>query len=144
MKSHDLRNFDFSKISSSHASAGLLWLSTISQKEKWCLAPKQQCEILGKLDFDIYQNWIGLALNGSPVEMDEERLICLSLLLKIHKLLDSLCPTNTDSSILFKNLNSGDFLNGASIREYLLRDSSLDRYFELTDYLEQISSGSYP
>lgn len=143
MKADDLKNIDFSKITTSHASASLLWFSSISRKEKWSLSEREQCQILGGWDIDIYQQKLLLCLNGDLIELDKEIIVRLSLLLKFHKLLETLSPENFDSSLLFNTLNSGDFLNGSSIREYLLKDSSLDRYFELKNYLEAITAGEY-
>ncbi len=82
-------------------------------------------------------------LSGSLVELDEERIIRLSLLLKFHRLLNSISPQNVDSSLFFNSLNSGDFLQGSSIRDYLLKDPSLERFLQLKDYLESITADRY-
>jgi hypothetical protein len=143
MTQRNLADMNFSAITPSHVTAGLLWFSSISRKEKWALSEKEQCQILGNLDFELYQKMMSLCLNGDQVELDDEVKIRLSLLMTFHRLLDCLSPQNFDSSLLFNRLNSGDFLQGASIREYLLKDSSLDRYFDLKDYLETIGAGYY-
>jgi hypothetical protein len=143
MNERNLADFDLSVITSSHVTAGLLWFSSISRKEKWALSEKEQCQMLGNLDFELYQQKMSLCFNGDAVELDDEVIIRLSLLMTFHRLLESFSPQNFDSSLLFNRLNSGDFLKGASIREYLLKDSSLDRYFDLKNYLEAIGAGYY-
>lgn len=143
MNVSDLKNIDLSAITHSHTSAALLWLSSISRKDKWDLSEKQQCKILGHWDIELYKEKMALCLSGSLVTLDDERIIRLSLLLKFHRLLSSISPQNFDSSLLFNSLNSADFLQGSSIREYLLKDSSLDRYVDLKNYLEAVTADRY-
>lgn len=143
MNVSDLKNIDLSTITHSHTSAALLWLSSISRKDKWNLSEKQQCEILGHWDIELYKEKLASCLNGNSITLDDERTIRLSLLLKFHRLLSSISPENYDSSLLFNSLNSADFLEGASIREYLLKDSSLERYVDLKNYLETVTADQY-
>lgn len=143
MNVNDLKNIDLSSITPAHTSASLLWLSSISRKEKWNLSEKNQCELLGHWDIELYRQKMSSCLSGSLVELDEERIIRLSLLLKFHRLLNSISPQNVDSSLFFNSLNSGDFLQGSSIRDYLLKDPSLERFLQLKDYLESITADRY-
>ncbi|MEN0036749.1 MAG: hypothetical protein AAGC78_06760 [Cellvibrio sp.] len=139
----DLKDIDLHSITPAHCSASLLWLSNISRKEKWGLSEAEQCELLGGWSIEIYRQMISLSLSGNLVALDEDRIIRLSLLLKFHKLLDSLSPQTMDASVLFNRVNSGYFLKGASIREYLLKDASLERFLALIDYLETAIADRY-
>lgn len=129
---------DLLPITPAHCSASLLWLSRISRKDKWSLSEVEQCKLLGNWDIGLYRQKMSASLSGRQVELDKARIIRLSLLLKFHKLLDSLSPQGMDSSVLFNRVNSGEFLKGASIRQYLLKDASLQHFFELKAYLETI------
>lgn len=140
MKISELKNIDLRLITPVHCSASLLWLSRISRKDKWRLSEIEQCKLLGDWEVKLYRKKMSACLSGSLVELDEDRIIRLSLLLKFHKLLDSMSPQFMGSSVLFNKVNSGDFLNGASVREYLLKDVSLERFLELKDYLETIAA----
>ena len=72
---------------------------------------------------------------GKQIELNESASTRLPLLLSINKAIYSISPDGQEN-LFFTNPNSGNFLNGLSIKEFLIEKATTDAMAEIITWLK--------
>jgi len=112
----------------------LQWLFKQACPNRWDLNDADLANVLGINEVSAKKIEGDLAL-GLPIELTENTNIRLSKLLSIYKGIHEISPHGQENSF-FTNPNSGDFLKGMSIKEFLIKEATTDAMTKVVIWLK--------
>lgn len=113
---------------------GIIWIERQSREDRWGLTESEVCTLLGGISQQQYLSYIASAHLEELSNLPDDVTNRLSLLLNIHKSLYLTAPQGMGYQF-FNRPNTGSFLNGLSVKQYLLRDGSLDSMLSICRWL---------
>jgi deoxyhypusine synthase len=127
-----------------HLRAGVRWIFRMSSSEKWNLTDAEVTKLLGLKHVDEVIVLRTAVENDIPIFITDETKERISLLLGIWKHLQLLAPAGRSSIMynLFNSPNSGIFLQGKSIKDYLLTQNDASAFYDAKRYLASISQST--
>lgn len=117
-------------------SISLQWLFKQASPSSWNLNNSELTNLLG-INEDSIRGIEGDLALGLPVELTEDTNIRLSMLLSIYKGIHEISP-NGQENTFFANPNSGDFLNGLSIKEFLIKEATTNAMDKVIVWLKSL------
>lgn len=120
-----------------HLSAGIQWIATMCESDKWTLAD-EEVEILLGIDAATYQNMKRNVAESKPISMTQDTVERLSLLLGIWKALQLIVPADRKDfafSWFNKPINGSIFMD-RSMKEYMLEKKTIVAMHEVRNYLD--------
>lgn len=117
-------------------SISLQWLFKQASPNSWNLNNSELANLLG-INEDSIRGIKGDLALGFPVELTEDTNIRLSMLLSIYKGIHEISPNGKKSSF-FTNSNSGNLLNGLSIKEFLIEEATTDAMDKVNVWLKSL------
>jgi hypothetical protein len=117
-------------------SISLQWLFKQASPNSWNLNNSELANLLGINEGSIRGIEGDLAL-GLPVALSAESNIRLPMLLSIYKGIHEISPDGQETAF-FTNTNSGDFLNGLSIKEFLIEEATTDAMAKVIVWLKSL------
>jgi hypothetical protein len=112
----------------------LQWLFKQSSPDRWNLNNTDLANVLG-IDEELIEKLKSDVALGKQIELNESASTRLPLLLSINKAIYNISP-NGQESLFFTSPNSGNFLNGLSIKEFLIEDATTDAMAEIITWLK--------
>ena len=112
----------------------LQWLFKQSSPDRWNLSDTDLANVLG-IDEELIEKLKSDVALGKQIELNESASTRLPLLLSINKAIYSISPDGQEN-LFFTNPNSGSFLEGRSIKEYLISSASIDSMLEIIKWLK--------
>ena len=129
--------FHYSDLTPQHFATSIAWVSDMSAPTKWNLTTEETAILIG-MDFREYLETRKMANEGQPFSLQPEVAERISLLLGIWKRLQLLGFDEETAIAVFNRPNTGELLNGKSIKLFLLESNSLAKYYAVNLYLEKI------
>lgn len=112
----------------------LQWLFKQSGSDRWNLNDTDLASLLG-IDEELIEKLKSDVALGKQIELNESASTRLPLLLSINKAIYNISP-NGQESLFFTNPNSGNFLNGLSIKEFFIEEATTDAMTEIITWLK--------
>ncbi len=120
-----------------HLITSILWVTKMSERNRWNLTPEEIAALLGGITIESYQDMCHRAESGLSITMTPDTVERLSLLLGIWKALQLLVPVERPDLAFewFNKPNNSPLLQGKSIKDYLLENNTLESFYTVRDYL---------
>ena len=125
----------YSDLTPRHFAASIAWVSDMSAPTKWNLTTEEIAILVG-MNFREYLEIRKMANEGQSFSLQPEVAERISLLLGIWKRLQLLGFDEEMVIAVFNRPNTGELLNGKSIKLFLLESSSLAEYYAVNLHLE--------
>jgi hypothetical protein len=100
------------------------WLFKQASNDYWDLKASDLANLLG-VDEELIKKFKDDLELGGLIELTEDAKFRISMLLAINKALHDISPEGQEVAF-FKSPNSGSFLNGISIKEFLIKEATLE------------------
>lgn len=127
--------FNYADLTPQHFAASVNWISKMSAPNKWNLTPEEIAILVG-MNIREYLEIQKMANKDQLFLLQPEAAERLSLLLGIWKRLQLIGVDEETAIAIFNKPNTGELLNGKSIKLFLLESSSLAEYYAVNLYLE--------
>lgn len=130
-------------LTQAHFVAAINWISKMCKSEYWNLTDNEAAKLLGMKDAATYKELVTQALTNQFIFISDETSERISLLLGIWKYSQILAPANRAdlANKLFIAPNSNPLLQGNSIKDFLLKNNSIDNFYTIKRYLASASNG---
>lgn len=102
----------------------LQWLFKQASPNRWDLNDADLANVLG-INEELIEKFKGDIELGKQIELTNDTSTRLSTLLGIHKAIYEISPHGQEY-LFFTSPNSGDFLKGISIKEFILKEPIAD------------------
>ncbi|WP_309045668.1 hypothetical protein [Marinobacter sediminicola] len=127
-------------LTATHSTAGLRWL--FERKGLWGLTMSDLGRLLGGISLRTLGDWKHRVNSGATVEVSRDVNDRISLLLGIHKGLTRITPSGHESMAYewFQKPIDLMGLQGSSIRDYLIKQGSMDALYYIRRNLDAMHS----
>jgi DNA-binding XRE family transcriptional regulator len=120
------------------SSIGIQWLFKQAAPNRWNLNHSDLANLLGVSEESILKFEHELKIK-IPIDLTEDSRNRLSKLLTIHKSIYELSPQGQEVKF-FISSNCGNFLNGKSIKDFLIDEATLEAMDKVIIWLKSTSS----
>jgi hypothetical protein len=127
-------------LTATHSTAGLRWL--FERRELWKLTMSDLGHLLGGISLRTLSDWKRRVSSGASVEVSRDVNDRISLLLGIHQGLTLITPSGHESMAYewFQKPIDLMGLQGSSIRDYLIKQGSMDALYYIRRSLDAMHS----
>lgn len=112
----------------------LQWLFKQASPDRWDLNNADLASVLG-IKEELVEKLKADITHGKQIELNESASTRLPLLLSIKKAIHDISPDGQEN-LFFTNPNSSSFLEGKSIKEYILNSASIDSILGIIKWLK--------
>lgn len=138
------RTLDNSTISIEHLLAGLRWFFRVAESDQWNLTLEEQGWLLDVEPSEL-EVWKAQVERNESIELRKDVQLRLSYLLGILKGLKAIIPDGDPQLAYrwFHQPNQDELFDGASIKEYLLAEGTLEALLNVRNYLARATQGAF-
>jgi hypothetical protein len=125
-----------SPLTPAHAAAGIEWLYSMTDPDKWNLSAEEAADLLGGIPIRTYHDLKRKALNNEPINLMRDTLERISLLLGISKALQIIAPEGRKDLAYawFNQPNAA--LGNESIKTFLMKRKTIEALYGVRRYLD--------
>ncbi|WP_417447377.1 hypothetical protein [Kangiella sp.] len=111
----------------------ILWLKQQSAQQCWDLSDDEMATLLGGIQTEKWKYWQEISEDIGMLDLELKTIERLSLLAGIYKAIHQSVPIGLHYSSFKRPVNHPLF-EGLSVKEYLLKNSSINDFYEVRNY----------